>query len=362
MPTLEVDETTGEARSIGEVEVRDPTYHGRAASVVYGLRGQPTQLGGVDFVGNDGSSLAAQQAVFRDGPTNVEFSGDVRGAGNGWKLASGRLNVQRDTEGRLRHATASDDVVGTGPPDPSGAEPARFEAGRVEATWDAAGRPATVLLEGSAKIRRGVAGLAARRIEAKRSGAAPPGAWDVVARGSIRATGLWANAPAVVQSDMLDALLDARGGLLRADLEGDVRFEGGGSAGEAAHLTYVPGGRGRITLTAAPGRRARMARDRTRVAADEISTDPKGVELSAQGRVESSLLPSRFAPAAGPPAGGLFQEGEAVHFVSARLESRSAEDRLDFDGGVRGWQGERNLSADHVDVKQRPEDLHARGT
>jgi lipopolysaccharide transport protein LptA len=361
LPTLEVNETTGEARSIGVVELRDPTYHGRAASVVYGLRGQPTQLTGVDFVGNDGSSLAAQQAVLREGPKDLEFQGEVRGAGKGWKLASEHLDVQRDAEGRLRHATASDDVVGTGPPEPGGAGPARFEAGHVEATWDDLGRPGTLLLEGSALVRRGAASLAARRIEAKRSNAAPPASWNVVAGGSIRATGLWAKAPAVVQSDTLEALVDARGELLRADLEGGVRFEGGGSAGEAAHLTYVPGGKGRITLTAAPGRRARMARDRTRIAADEISTDPEGVELNAQGRVESSLLPSRLAPASGPPAGGLFQEGEAVHFVSARLKSRSAEERLDFDGGVRGWQGERNLSADHVDLKQRPEDLHARG-
>jgi lipopolysaccharide transport protein LptA len=98
------------------------------------------------------------------------------------------------------------------------------------------------------------------------------------------------------------------------------------------------------------------------VAADRLTTDPEGTELTAEGHVESTLLAAPRPTTGGPKPDGLFVAGEAVHFVSARLTSRSAESRLVFDGEVRGWQKERNLSADHVEVRQQPEELHAKGS
>ncbi len=360
LPILEVDEESGEARSIGEVAIEEPPYRGRAASVVYGLHGQPTVLSGVEIHGKDGSTLAAQHARLLDGPRDVDLSGDVRAQGMDWTLASGRLRIRRDAEGRLRHAAAADGVEGSRAAASDLGPAGRFAADAIEATWDAEGRPESVLLEGNARLQRGSDVLTAGRIEVARSAAA--GEWETRAKGSVRAAGPWKDAPAAVQSEGLTAALNAHGGLLRAEFEKDVRFEGSGTAGEAERLVFVPSGRGEATLRSGPGRRARLARERTRVAADTLTTDPDGTEVTAEGRVESTLLPAPSSAARGPKGGGLFVEGEAVHFVSARLTSRSAETRLVFDGEVRGWQGERNLSADHVEVRRQPEELHAKGS
>jgi lipopolysaccharide transport protein LptA len=356
LPTLEVNEAAGEARSIGEVAVEDPSYKGRAAEIVYGLRGQPTVLSGLEIAGKDGSILSAQKATLLDGPRDVDLSGDVRGEGLGWRLAAGRLRIKRDKAGKLRHAVAAEDVVGTRVA--RDGQAGRFAADRVEASWDETGSPETILLDGNARVQRGGEALSAGRIEATRSAS---GGWGSRAFGAVRAAALWKDAPAVMQSESLAASLDAKGGLLRAELDGNVRFEGSGASGEAAHLTFVPGVRGEATLVSGPGRRARLARERTRVAADSLTTDPDGTELTARGRVESTLLPAAAPSGPAAQAGGLFVEGEAVHFVSGKLRSFGPENRLEFDGEVRGWQGERNLSADHVEVRQRPEELHASG-
>ena len=357
LPTLEVNEAAGEARSIGEVAVEDPSYKGRAAAIVYGLRGQPTVLSGLEVTGKDGSILSAQKATLLDGPRDVDLSGDVRGQGFGWRLTAGRLRIRRDKAGKLRQAAAAEEVVGTRVA-PDG-QAGRFAADRVDVSWDQTGDPETILLDGNASVQRGGEALAARRIEAKRSAA--PG-WETRAAGSVRAAALWKEAPAVMQSESMAAGLDAKGELLRAELDGDVRFEGSGASGEAAHLTFVPGARGEATLVSGPGHRARLARDRTRVVADTLTTDPDGTDLTARGRVESTLLPAASPSGQAAQGGGLFVEGEAVHFVSAKLRSFGPENRLEFDGEVRGWQGERNLSADHVEVRQRPDELHASGT
>ncbi len=356
LPTLEVNESEGEARSVGEVTVEDPSYKGRAAGIVYGLRGQPTVLTDFEITGKDGSRLSADKATLLDGPRDVDLAGDIRGEGIGWQLTSGRLRVRRDKDGKLRHADATEDVVGTRPA-PDG-EAGRFSADHVVASWDAAGNPETVLLDGNAHVQRGGETLEAARIEAMRTSTA---GWDTRAAGSVRAAAVWKDAPAFLQSDELAATLDQHGGIVRAELEGNVRIEGSGASGESAHLTFVPGGRGAATLLSGPGRRARLARERTRVAADTLTTDPDGTELTALGRVESTLLPAASASGKATMTGGLFVDQEAVHFVSDRLRSFSAGSRLEFDGEVRGWQGDRNLSADHVEVKQQPEELHASG-
>ncbi len=56
---------------------------------------------------------------------------------------------------------------------------------------------------------------------------------------------------------------------------------------------------------------------------------------------------------------GLFSRNDAVHFVAARLESTQAGGHLVFSGGVRGWQGDQNLSAERVDVDEPEQRLTA---
>ena len=101
-----------------------------------------------------------------------------------------------------------------------------------------------------------------------------------------------------------------------------------------------------------------MARGRTRVAAEEIVTDERGEGLLAQRRVEATLLPASTADEEGALA-GLFDTSDAVHFVAARLEGRDFARQLTFNGNVRAWQGEQNLSAQHVVLQQAERTLTA---
>jgi lipopolysaccharide transport protein LptA len=56
----------------------------------------------------------------------------------------------------------------------------------------------------------------------------------------------------------------------------------------------------------------------------------------------------------------LFAPDEAIHFVATRMESEESGAKLKFVGGVRGWQGERNLAAEEILVDQRTHGLEAR--
>jgi len=79
----------------------------------------------------------------------------------------------------------------------------------------------------------------------------------------------------------------------------------------------------------------------------------------ADGRVESTML-----PVTGPQphrTSPMFTANEAVHFVSTSLESQNAGKRLLLRGDVRGWQGERTLSADEVEMVEEGEVLNASG-
>jgi lipopolysaccharide export system protein LptA len=75
--------------------------------------------------------------------------------------------------------------------------------------------------------------------------------------------------------------------------------------------------------------------------------------------VESTLLP--VASGKSSASSAMFSPSEAVHFVSASLESTNSGARLRFRGDVRGWQGERTLSSDDVEMIQDGEILNANG-
>jgi lipopolysaccharide export system protein LptA len=57
----------------------------------------------------------------------------------------------------------------------------------------------------------------------------------------------------------------------------------------------------------------------------------------------------------------MFSATEAVHFVSASLDSENTGARLLLRGDVRGWQGERTLAADEVEMIHEGEILNASG-
>ncbi len=164
-----------------------------------------------------------------------------------------------------------------------------------------------------------------------------------------------------MSAERLEAQADPRFTLLAARAEGHVRFEADKTRAEADVGEFAPAlDGGTIHLSALEPRKARLARDRTRVAADRIVTDARGSTLVADGRVEATLLPASD-PAEPSPIAGLFLADEAVHFVARSLRSEAAGARVFLRTAVRGWQGERNLSADEVDLDQTARLLTARG-
>jgi lipopolysaccharide export system protein LptA len=155
-------------------------------------------------------------------------------------------------------------------------------------------------------------------------------------------------------------MLAANGSVHDGVATGNVRFDGDGTAGEAAEARFTSlDAAGTVTLTSADGRRARLGSGRTRIVADTIVSDPRGVKLHADGRVESTLLPTAGASAQG--GSPMFTGSEAVHFVSASFDSANSGARLTLRGDVRGWQGDRTLSADEVEMIQDGEVMNARG-
>src|SRR6185436_17926629 len=60
-------------------------------------------------------------------------------------------------------------------------------------------------------------------------------------------------------------------------------------------------------------------------------------------------------------ASPMFTGQEAVHFVSESLDSENTGARLLFRGDVRGWQGERTLAADEIEIIQAGDVLNASG-
>ncbi len=360
LPTLEVDEASGEARSAGEVSLEYASHRGRAAWVVHGLKGQPTEIGGLEMSGPGGFSLTCQKARLLEATRDVELSGEVRVRRGGAAVDAEALRLRRDASRRLRDAEGSGGVSGSG--GESGAADLRFAAGRAKVRWDEAGNPVELALEEEASLLRAGSSLAAAAVHAAREGAGPNALWRVRAVGSVRADGAWGGGPARLEAERLVAEVDPKGAVRSAEIDGAARFEGRGISAEAASIRVeVSPAPGRAKLRSGPDRRARLARERSRVAADRIDTDLEGNGFRAEGRVEATLLGASEASRS-RPAGGVFRPGDAVHFVSASLEGRASGGRLVFEGAVRGWQGERNLSADRVEIVENPEELHASGS
>ena len=108
-----------------------------------------------------------------------------------------------------------------------------------------------------------------------------------------------------------------------------------------------------------PARSPRLARFRTRVAAEEITTDARGRQLLAERQVEATLLPDN---ASRPAVSGPFRADEAIHFVSEELDSSKSGNLLVFTGQVRGWQGERNLASERLTLDRERQNLLAEGS
>jgi lipopolysaccharide transport protein LptA len=353
LPGLEVDEAAGEARSSGTVRVDGATLAGTASSLVYGLEGQPSRLFTVELVDKMHGRLVAERAVLYDGLDDVEFIGDVRARRVDEFLEVDRLRVQRWPNQQPRDAQGVGNVRGA--VRGGSGELLGFRCDRLHSQWDREGEPERLTLEGNSEATLGEQSMSAAIIRVAR-GENEHGTWDVEAEGSVVLRGDLDGQPTLLRSARLEAELDAEMEIRSARAIDRVEMEAPGTRAEADWATLVRRGEeAEVRLFAARDRKARLSRDQTRVAAERITTDNRGSRLVAENDVESTLL----GEASDNGTGGLFRADEAVHFVSDRLESTETGGHLVFTGSVRGWQGERNLSAERVTLDQQARTMSA---
>jgi lipopolysaccharide export system protein LptA len=356
IPTVEIDQVAGIVRSLGAVVLKNDAWTGSASEVIYSLKGEPTQILNLVLNGPEDGHLSAQRASMRAGSRTLTLGGQVEASQGGMAIHADDIILVRGEDGRLESATASPAVTGTASSIAGGS--AGFVAREAHALWNRSGRVESVTLLGGARIQHPRGSIAAETIEAKAIEAT--NGFAVSATKQVAASAPSPKGPATLSCDALRANIDASGTARDGVATGNVRFDGEGTAGEAADASFtslVAGGT--VTLRASGDRRARLASGRTRVVADTIVSDVRGVKLVADGRVESTLLPAPGGPSSGMSP--MFTATEAVHFVSASLESDNAGARLFLHGDVRAWQGERSLSADEVEMIREGEVMNAKG-
>lgn len=358
LPSLEIDQSREEVRSLGAVVIRGETFSGNAASVVYGLKSQPTTIRTLTVDAADDATLRADVAVLRTGSREIELTGSPAARRGNTTLSADAIALARTPAGKLERAVLTGNVVGR--TEPPGGIPGEVRAAHAEVDWGPDGEVARVLLEGSVAILHGEDRLDARTVTLVRPPEAPT-SWTIHAEGEVRLIGGETKAErGTLRADVLDVTVDGDGNLQAGDARGNARFESPRASGEAPRQTFSrtpePGS---VSLVAEGRQRARVASGRTRIVADRIDSDPRGTVLVAKGRVEATLLPEPKGEK--PTSEGMFRGDAAVHFLSETLDSLESGERLTFRGGVRGWQGERNLSADRVDVDKRGNAVRAEG-
>jgi lipopolysaccharide transport protein LptA len=359
LPVLEVDESAGEARSHGEVRVEGAKLNGRATSLVYGLSGQPTELLEIELQNDEGARLTARKALLHDGLDDVELVEEVQAVRLEQEyFHAGRLRLMRGPDHRLRRAEASSGVDGSVLTETG--LPLRVQSEEILVTWDALGHAELLSLSGEAELGHRAESIAAEHIEALRRGG-PAADWALRAEGTVYLQGLIEGGAVWLRAQRLEGVLGPDLRLRSATVYDEVRFDGPDIRAEAERATLTADAVGaEVRLFASGRRKARLARGRTRVAAEQIVTDERGERLMAERRVEATLL-AAGASEQGASLPGLFDVGDAVHFVSNRLEGRDFSRELTFSGNVRAWQNEQNLSAEQVVLNQEARTLTALG-
>jgi lipopolysaccharide export system protein LptA len=354
IPTVEVDQVAGVVRSLGEAHLSGGTWTGTASAIIHSLTGQPDQIMTLVLDDATGGHLEAQKATFDQSAGRLVLEGAVVARQQGFEVTSDRVVLERDgTSGRLKHADAGPGVRGSATrPDQTGG---KFESRTAAATWGSDGQPDSLTLEGGARVEQTQGAVSAERIEVHNR---PDGSRAVAATGAVVVSGTLKRGPGQLSCDALSGTLSPQGDVHDGTAKGNVRFSGEGTSGEAAEARFTAlGPEGSIVLVSGPTQRARAANGRTRVAADAITSDLKGRRSEARGRVESTLLPDPSRRQVTP----MFASEDAVHFVSASLTSDASTGVLLFHGDVRGWQGDRSLSASTIEVHQEGEKLDADG-
>ncbi len=355
IPSAEVDQVRGYVRSLGVVKLSQNAWKGTADSVIYDLNGGPTKVAALKLEGPNGGRLSADSGSMPAGSNALSLSGNVDAAQGGVSLHADEVMIARRADGHVESVTASPKVAGTAT---LGGGAASLSAQQAKIFWDEAGRLSGFHLEGAAKILHARGRLSADGIDGK--SAETPGSYRIDAKGAVHVDAALPKGPGTLLCDALEATLDDKGSPRDGAASGHVRFDGDGAAGEAEQAQFtVLDASGTVSLASSSTRRARLASGRMRVVAYAITTDLRGVKLHADGSVESTLLPATGPKAAAGSA--MFSGTEAVHFVSASLDSLDSGAHLLFHGEVRGWQQDRTLFADDVELIQTGEALNAHG-
>ena len=182
------------------------------------------------------------------------------------------------------------------------------------------GQLESVTLSGSARVQHPRGNIAADTIEAKAIDAS--GSFALTATGQVAASAPSPKGPSTLTCDAVRATLDAKGVARDGLASGNVRFDGEGTAGRPPRRRS-PGtwreARSRYARRGTGGRA--WPRGGPGWSRETIVSDVHGAKLTAEGRVESTMLPApRNQPSGMSP---MFTATEAVHFVSASLESES---------------------------------------
>ncbi len=357
LPFLDVDEIEGVGRSNGSVMISGDHHSTRAERMAYGLAGQATELYRLELEDDGGGMLLAERAFLHDGLNDIEL---VRGMRyrreDDTNFRAETARILRHEDGRLKRVAATGSVV-AGLRNRDGYLEA--SADTLEARWSDAGDPIELTLDGRALIEQGPRLVSSDRLHVL-AAEPPETGWSIEAAGAVRLAGPVEDGTARVRAERLSARLDEKLDVIEARADGGVRFEAPGTQADAAAARVTRAEdllKGlTIELLSGDGVRARLAQARSRVTADRIETDSSGSELVATGRVESTLLPQSD----GNALDGLFRTDTAVHFISEALHGGEQGQRLTFSGGVRGWQGEKNLAAQQIVVDQQQRTLFAR--
>lgn len=348
LPELDVDEQAAVASTDRPVQLTSPSLAGSAeGGLVYSLADEPTRLRRVDLRDDAGGRARAELALMHDGSDDIEMLRSVSLERGEEQLEAERIRATREA-GRFRRAVADGAVRGrTGTVE---GRPVNFRAESADILWGDAESIERAELQTDVELTHLDRQLRCDSLEIARR---EDGLTELNARGSVVLDGSFGVERGRLTARTLDALLDASLEVRRATAAIDVRFEGEATRAEAERARYD--GRS-VELLGSGSRKARLARQRMRVGAERIESRVGADDLSAEGSVEATLLPQ---PGGG---GAIFRGDDAIHFVATRLDATGGGDRLIFNGNVRGWQGERNLAADRVEVERGGGSLVARGS
>jgi lipopolysaccharide transport protein LptA len=160
-------------------------------------------------------------------------------------------------------------------------------------------------------------------------------------------------ADGVLEAETIRAALGADSEITAGEAEGSVRYHGEEGSATAATLRIEAGG-ARLLLAGTPTEPPCLMDARTEVKGEHLVIEREAGVLEARGNV-------RTVSTKAGSNGGLFDPTLPVHATADHLRAERDPDRAVYEGGVRLWQGDAYLQADHAEIDRTRESLVANG-